>query len=143
MSYQNHRTLPLPVCAAVIRDADRFLITQRPANKPHPGFWEFPGGKIEPGESPHLSLRRELQEELDIEIQVGPVLETAYFRYDWGSVLIIAYDCHWLSGTLKHLEVADHRWVTIEQLSQVQILPADQPIINRLASLPGQPSENL
>ena len=133
MPYQNQRTLPLAVCAAVIRDGEKILITQRPADKPHPGYWEFPGGKIDPGESPHLSLRRELKEELDIEIQVGPVLETAYFRYDWGSVLIIAYACRWLSGTIQHLEVAAHRWVTSDQLAHYQILPADQPIIERLS----------
>ena len=132
MQQIKHQTLPLAVCAAVVFHQGKILLTQRPANKPHGGFWEFPGGKIELGESPHQTLRRELQEELNIGISVGPVVETTYHHYDWGNVLIIAYLCEWLSGELEHLEVADHRWLTPAQLSDYQILPADLPIITKL-----------
>ncbi len=125
-------TLPLAVCAAVIQRQGKILLTQRPTDKPHGGFWEFPGGKIEPGESPHQSLHREIREELNIEISVGPVLESVYHHYDWGTVLIIAYRCSWQSGAIQHLEVVDHRWVTPEQLSEYKILPADLPIIARI-----------
>lgn len=132
MSETIHQTLPLAVCAAVIVQQGKILLTQRPADKPHGGLWEFPGGKIETGESPHQSLRREIREELNIEISVGPVLETVYHHYDWGNVLILAYNCSWLSGSIQHLAVADHHWVTPDQLSNYQILPADLPIIARI-----------
>ena len=132
MSEKKHQTLPLAVCAAVIQHQGKILLTQRPADKPQGGFWEFPGGKIEAGESPHLSLHREIREELNIEISVGPVLETVYHHYDWGNVLIIAYCCRWESGDLRHIEVADHRWVTPDQLNDYKILPADLPLITRI-----------
>lgn len=127
--------LPLAVCAAVIEQQGKVLLTKRPSDKQQGGFWEFPGGKIDSGESPHQSLRRELREELAIEINVGPLLETVYHHYEWGSVLIIAYLCSWQSGEIRHLEVADHAWVTPEQFANYQILPADQPILNKLRAL--------
>jgi 8-oxo-dGTP diphosphatase len=132
MSQTKHQSLPLAVCAAVIVLQGKVLLTQRPADKPHGGLWEFPGGKIEAGESPHQSLRREIREELNIEISVDSVLETVYHHYDWGNVLILAYNCSWLSGTITHLEVANHQWVTPDKLSDYQILPADLPIIARI-----------
>lgn len=124
--------LPVAVCAAVIENQGRYLITKRPADKKLGGFWEFPGGKIDPGESPHASLKRELCEELGIEISVEEVLETVYHHYEWGNVLILAYLCRWESGTIKHLEVADHAWVAPEDFNQYQILAADQPILKQI-----------
>jgi 8-oxo-dGTP diphosphatase len=126
------QTLPVAVCAAVIEQQGKILLTKRPEGKRQGGFWEFPGGKIDAGESPHHSLKRELQEELAIEIEVGPVLETVYHHYEWGSVLIIAYWCRWLAGEIQHIEVADHAWVLPEQFAEYQILPADQPILDKL-----------
>ena len=127
--------VPLAVCAAVIQHQGKILLTQRPHDKLLGGFWEFPGGKIDPGESPHASLKREIREELAIEITVGPVLETVYHHYEWGSVLIIAYLCRWLEGEIQHLEVADHRWLAADQFSDFEILPADQPILARITRL--------
>lgn len=135
MQHFDSRPLPLAVCAAIISHAGKTLITQRPANKPHGGLWEFPGGKIDRGESPHQSLKRELREELAIEISVGPVIETVYHHYDWGAVLIIAYLCDWQAGDIQHLEVVDHRWLTPGEFSRYPILPADRPILDRLCAL--------
>lgn len=129
------KNLPLAVCAAVIEHQGKVLLTERPADKQQGGFWEFPGGKIDPGESPHQSIKRELREELDIEIEVGPVLETVYHHYQWGSVLIIAYRCRWQSGEIKHLEVSDHAWVEPDQFADYKILPADQPILDKLRDM--------
>lgn len=123
---------PLAVCAAVIEEEGKILLTERPADKQQGGFWEFPGGKIEPGESPQQALKRELREELGIEINVGPVLETVYHHYDWGSVLIIAFRCQRLSGEISHLEVSDHAWIEPKQFSTYPILPADRPILDKL-----------
>lgn len=138
MSTTNRTQLPVAVCAAVIEHQGKILITERPSNKQQGGFWEFPGGKIEPGESPHQSLKREIREELDIQIGIGPLLETVYHHYAWGSVLIIAYLCSWQEGEIKHLEVANHAWVDANELNGYRILPADQPILNKLCSRQAQ-----
>lgn len=123
---------PVKVCAAIIIDQGKVMITLRPEGKRHGGFWEFPGGKVDPGESPDQALVRELKEELDINININELFETISYCYDWGEVLILAYLCDWQSGQIKHLEVADHRWVTPEQFTDYNILPADQPILVKL-----------
>jgi 8-oxo-dGTP diphosphatase len=84
----------LVVTAAVIRNDDSVLITRRPEGKPHAGMWEFPGGKLDGNESPRDCLRREVLEELGLEVAVGDIIETAYYRYDWGPVLVLAFECH-------------------------------------------------
>ena len=121
-----------PVTAAVIFDGERVLLTRRPDNKRHPGLWEFPGGKVDPGESPEEALCREIREELDADIRVVGVFEVVYYRYDWGPVLILAYRCQLLTNTLRNIGVAEHRWVFPRDLAGFSILPADQPIISRL-----------
>lgn len=126
---------PVAVCAAVIVRKGKVLITLRPRGKRLGGFWEFPGGKVDSGETPEQALVREIEEELDITISVGEKFETVYHDYDWGRVMILAYLCRWDSGEIRHLEVADHRWVTPQQFSEYNILPADQPILAKLAVL--------
>ncbi len=124
--------LPLLVTAAIIIEQGRVLITRRPARKPHGGLWEFPGGKINPGESPVEALQRELQEELALDICVEQVFDVLFYRYDWGPVLILAYTCTRNGGTPRNLEVSEHRWVTPADLSQFELLAADQPLIAKL-----------
>ena len=126
--------LPVAVGAAIIAHQGKILITLRPQNKRLGGYWEFPGGKLEEGETPQDALARELKEELDITIEVGPILTTVYHRYDWGSALILAYRCHYRGGIIKNLEVADHCWVEPPDLLSYDILPADRPIIELLQS---------
>ena len=128
--------MPLLVAAAVIFDGEKILITRRPGDKVHAGLWEFPGGKVDPGEAPEEALCREIREELDVEIRVVGVFEVAYYRYDWGPVLILAYSCQLLTTDLRDIGVAEHRWVHPRDLKDFSILPADQPIITRLNSLP-------
>jgi 8-oxo-dGTP diphosphatase len=123
---------PLVVTAAVIRNGDSVLITRRPEGKPHAGMWEFPGGKLDGNESPRDCLRREILEELGLEVAVGDILETAYYRYDWGPVLILAFECRPLAGEIRNLQVAEHRWVALEELSSFALLPADYPIVETL-----------
>ena len=124
--------MPMLVTAAVIFDGDKVLITRRPDNSRHAGLWEFPGGKLESGESPEEALRREIREELNAEIKVVEVYEVVFYRYDWGPVLILAYHCQLLTPTIHNIGVAEHRWVHPKDLSVFPILPADQPIIRRL-----------
>ncbi len=127
--------MPLLVTAAVIIADEKVLITRRPDNKRHPGMWEFPGGKVDPGENPEEALSREIREELAAEIVVDGIFEVVYYRYDWGPVLILAYTCRLVTRTLHNIGVAEHRWVHPRDLADLPILPADQPILNRLATL--------
>ena len=127
--------MPLLVTAAVIIEGGKVLITRRPDDKRHPGFWEFPGGKVDPGESPERALTREIQEELGAGIIIDKIFDVVYYSYDWGPVLVLAYRCRLLADTLYNLGVAEHRWVYPEELANFTILPADQPILNRLNNL--------
>lgn len=125
--------LPLLVTAAVVVEDAKVLLTKRPEDKRHPGMWEFPGGKLEPGESPEQALQRELREELGVDSQVNSIYEVVFYRYDWGAVLILAYSCKLLGGSIQNLGVAEHRWVELKHLAKYRILPADLPIIERLS----------
>lgn len=127
--------MPLLVTAAVIFDRGKVLITRRPDDKRHPGYWEFPGGKVDPGESPEEALIREIREELGAGIMVDEIFEVVYYCYDWGPVLVLAYRCRLLAEALYNLDVAEHRWVSPKELSHFSILPADQPILHRLNQL--------
>jgi 8-oxo-dGTP diphosphatase len=135
MHEPENAVMPLLVTAAVIFNGARVLITRRPDNKSHAGFWEFPGGKVDPGESPEQALYREICEELDAEVEVAGIFEVAFYRYEWGPVLILAYNCKLLTNNLRNVGVAEHRWVHPRELTDFSILPADQPIICRLKSL--------
>lgn len=123
---------PLIVTAALLRMDSKILITKRPADKQQGGFWEFPGGKLNSDETPQQALHRELLEEIDLEVEVGAIFEVVYHRYDWGAVLILVYECRPLGTVIRNLEVDEHRWVTVEQLPEYDLLPADRPIVDKL-----------
>jgi len=127
---------PLIVTAAIIRKDGLVLVTRRPDGKPHAGMWEFPGGKLDGGETPQECLRREIREELDLEVTVGPIFEVTFHRYEWGPVLILAYECSPSRGAIRNLQVAEHRWIAPRDLHRLDILPADLPIISKLNAPP-------
>ena len=119
------------VVAAVIRDGDRIFATARGYGE-YKGWWEFPGGKIEAGETPEEALVREIHEELDTEIRVGELIATIEFDYP---TFHLSMDCFWVevvAGRLVLKEAADARWLTRETLESVQWLPADQTIIDAI-----------
>ena len=119
------------VVAAVIRDGDRIFATVRGYGE-YKGWWEFPGGKIEAGETPEEALVREIHEELDTEIRVGELIATIEFDYP---TFHLSMDCFWaevVTGRLVLKEAADARWLTRETLESVQWLPADQTIIDAI-----------
>jgi 8-oxo-dGTP diphosphatase len=124
--------LPLIVTAAIIRDGNAVLITRRPQESRHGGMWEFPGGKLDAGESPQECLSREILEELGLEVAVESIFEIAYHRYEWGPVLILAFECRVLNGEIRHIGISDHRWVSPEEMRLYDILPGDRPIIAKL-----------
>ena len=119
------------VVAAVIRDGDRIFATARGYGE-YKGWWEFPGGKIEAGETPEEALVREIHEELDTEIRVGELIDTIEYDYP---TFHLSMDCFWakvVAGRLVLKEAEDARWLTKETLESVQWLPADQTIIDAI-----------
>jgi 8-oxo-dGTP diphosphatase len=123
---------PLIVTAAIVFHEGRVLVTQRPEGARHGGLWEFPGGKLEPGETPEAALRRELLEELDLPVEVDRVFDVVHYRYEWGPVLILAYLCHAEHTRVRNLQVAAHRWLSPDELTGLPFLPADRPLIDQL-----------
>ena len=97
------------------------------------GQWEFPGGKIEAGESPQAALSREITEELDVEISVGQLIDTIEYDYP---AFHLSMDCFWCmvtNGTIKLLEAQDARWLSKNELASVQWLPADVSLIEKIS----------
>jgi len=121
------------VVAALLRREDgKVLITQRRPQAFMPLKWEFPGGKVEPGESDQQALARELKEELDIEVEVGQHFMGLKHDYPGFQVDFQVYSCSIISGDLRKLAVNDYRWVAVSQLDTFEFPPADQPTVEQL-----------
>lgn len=125
------------VTAAVIISKNKVLITRRAENEKHSGWWEFPGGKVEEGESPEACLQRELMEELGVETVIGERLAESIFAYDTGAIRLLAYRAEILSGELTLSVHDEYRWVRAADLLQFKLLPADRPIAEKLAEIIG------
>ena len=119
------------VVAAVIVDGDRVFATQRGYGD-WKDFWEFPGGKIEPGETPEAALHREILEELDTEIVVGDKITTIEYNYPEFHLSMECFLAHVLAGRLVLKEHEAARWLKKNELNSVKWLPADQTIIELL-----------
>jgi 8-oxo-dGTP diphosphatase len=123
------------VAAAVIIRDGRVLLTRRAEGQHLAGLWEFPGGKLEDGESPEEALVRECQEECGIEVEVAEILEVTHHRYPEKEVLLLFYRCELRGGQVRHLEVADHAWVAPEDLDDYPLPPADEGVVARIQAL--------
>jgi mutator protein MutT len=122
----------IDVVAAIIRKDDEILITQRLDNVHLARFWEFPGGKVEAGESFEVALQREIQEELGIKIRVKDEFLTLDHDYPAKSVRLHFFNCTVLQGDPKAIDVADLRWVTPHDIGNYQFPPADAELISKL-----------
>ena len=117
------------VAACALVDADgRVLIAERPAGRMMAGLWEFPGGKVAPGESHEDALRREMLEELDTDVAVRSVVTTAAHAYDDRHVTLHFYNCE-LAGTPRPLLGQEMRWVPRAELRALGFPPADEELI--------------
>ena len=124
---------PIPIVLGVVRRRQagrwRVLISQRPHNAVLGGFWEFPGGKIQPGETPQQAVQRELAEELGIQVAVEQPILSVEHDYDHGRVQLQAFYCRVVAGQPQALEVAAWRWVDADDLPRYDFPPANGPLI--------------
>ena len=121
----------IEVVAAIIRDGGRIFATQRGYGEFKDG-WEFPGGKIEPGETTQQALVREIREELDTEIEVGELLQTVEYDYP---AFHLTMHCFWCTVRKGELVLKEHeaaKWLTGETLDSVEWLPADRGLIGKI-----------
>lgn len=124
----------IEVTAAIIIQDSKVFATQRGYGD-WKGWWEFPGGKMEPGETPQEALRREIQEELDAEIEIGGLLDTVEWDYPAFHLTMHCFLCTLISESMHLNEHEDAAWLTAETLYSVKWLPADEGLIPKIASV--------
>jgi len=131
------RPLPFLIVSAglVLRDDGALLIARRPPGGFMPGYWEFPGGKLEEGETPEGCLAREIREELGVEVRVGRIFHVKIHEYPDRRVLLLFYRCA-IAPDASPLDAAsgglEHAWVKPQELSSYEMLPADEEVIGML-----------
>ncbi|GBF34075.1 hypothetical protein DCCM_3187 [Desulfocucumis palustris] len=120
------------VTAALILDNDRVLLAQRKSGAQQSLKWEFPGGKLEAGETPEECLAREIKEELDIDIQVKEIFTAVAHSYGDRNILLLAYLCRRTGGTPSPRDCNDFQWVSLNSLLKYDLAEADLPIAIKL-----------
>ena len=118
------------VVGAVIVDQDRILCAQRGPNGSLALKWEFPGGKVEPGEAPHEALEREITEELRCTVSVGPEITTTRHDYDFATIVLTTFFCSLVSGSPQLTEHADVKWLLPNEMRTLDWAPADIPAVD-------------
>ena len=135
MSLRKKRPNWLPVVAGILIKDGKVLLGQRPEHKSLPGLWEFPGGKIELGESPEEAIRRELKEELGIDADIGQLRIATTHQYGEVGVLLLFFEVRFWKGSPKaehHLEL---KWVNKEELVQQKLPDANQSVLPQIVEL--------
>ena len=126
----------IEVAAGLVFHEGRLLITQRPATGHLADLWEFPGGKREPDESFEACLRRELQEELAIEVAVGMLLSEITHEYPEKTVRLQFFKCRWTGGKPRAVGCQDFRWITVGELDAYSFPAADVRLLDQLKCSP-------
>lgn len=120
------------VTAAIIEQSGRYLLARRAPGQSLEGFWEFPGGKVEAGESPEQCLARELHEELELTVEVGTFFSESIYEYERGAIRLVAYFVKILAG-VPTLSVHDQiDWFSKDEAVELNLAPADLPILEAL-----------
>ena len=122
----------MKVTAAVIEEKGKVLIARRKPGRHMGGKWEFPGGKVEPGETPEESLERELQEELAIQVRIGELLCSAFYEGDGVSLELLVYRVERVRGEPALIEHQDIRWVRPEELAVFDLADSDRKVVESL-----------
>jgi len=124
------------VAAGIIIERGRVLLTQRKPGTHLAGLWELPGGKVQPGEDPRGALRRELKEELGIDVAVGEVVDVTFHRYEEAqkAVLLLFFEAERLAGSdnPRAVDVAAFEWATAQGLEPTRFPAADRAVLNKL-----------
>lgn len=129
-------TKQINVVGAILIKEGRILSAQRGPDKSLPYLWEFPGGKIEEGETPQQALQRELQEELKIEVEVSDtVFDHVSYTYDFGTVNLTTFICQLTEGKPVLTEHVDVKWLLPSEIKSVEWAPADIPTVEKLSQL--------
>ncbi|WP_409304166.1 (deoxy)nucleoside triphosphate pyrophosphohydrolase [Peribacillus sp. SCS-155] len=123
------------VVGAVIVEDEKILCAQRGASKVLSFKWEFPGGKIEEGETPQEALQREIQEEMRCRVEIGEQIEHTVYEYDFGIVHLTTFYSRLIEGTPVLTEHAAIKWLPVEELSTLDWAPADIPAIEKLSGM--------
>ncbi len=120
------------VCGVIENAAGQFLACLRPSGKHLSGLWEFPGGKVDPGESPEAALARELMEELAVEVEVGLPLGAVTWNYPDRTILLQPFRCRITGGEMRALEHEKLHWCAPEHFHELTWAPADLPILREI-----------
>jgi 8-oxo-dGTP diphosphatase len=123
------------VVAAMIDRDGKYLITQRRPTATLPLLWEFPGGRVEEGESDEAALARELKEEMEIEVDVGDRVIHVQHSYPHYDIDFRVYRCKLIGGEINHKKVHDHRWVSPQEMDQYEFPAADEKTVAQLLDL--------
>ena len=122
------------VVAALVRDGGQVLMSRRRADQAMPNLWEFPGGKVEPGEHPEAALVREVREELGCELAIDRVEEVVFHAYPEFDLYMLVYAGRIAGGEPRAIQVAEVAWLPVAELPALDLLPADYPLARKLAA---------
>lgn len=121
------------VTAAIIQKDNKFLLTQRKPEQTNPLFWEFVGGTVEYGENPRECLKREVKEELNINIKVKEIFEvSSTINHKKDHIILLGFFCEHVSGEIKKIEINDYNWFELKDLKNLKIAETDKFFIEKL-----------
>ncbi|SCK02216.1 CTP pyrophosphohydrolase [uncultured Clostridium sp.] len=123
----------IKVVAGILKKDDKILIARKREGKPLAGLWEFPGGKIEKGETPEESLVRELMEEMEIKISVKDYVGKSIYDYGNGKVIeLLGYTAEIIEGDIVLTDHDKYIWITLSEINNYSLAPADIPLVEKM-----------